>query len=330
MANGVANLQADHHSGEEHGRGHDVAAPTRRDGGTGATVARFLDIGEETQRAIALVCLARVEGLLGHADDCRRHVAESLEIARRLGVSSVFNYASGALGMFELSIGRPELAASYLELCSQLELDQGVGLPNAVLWNGDLIESYARLGRIDDAERETAHLEEQARVTGVRWAAAVAVRCRGLLADDSTYESLFRNAVQMHGEEDPYERARTQLCLGRRLRHSRRRADARAELQLALAQFESLGTAPWAEQTRLELRATGATPTTTPNGSLTSLTPQELHVALVVAGGATNKEAAASLFISTKTVEFHLSNVYRKLGIRSRTELARRAGAAVS
>ena len=162
----------------------------------------------------------------------------------------------------------------------------------------------------------------------MRWAAAVAARCRGLLADDSTYESLFRNAVQLHGDEDPYERARTQLCLGRRLRHSRRRADARAELQLALAQFESLGAAPWAEQTRRELRATGAAPTATPSGSLTSLTPQELHVALVVAGGATNKEAAASLFISTKTVEFHLSNVYRKLGIRSRTELARRAGAA--
>jgi DNA-binding NarL/FixJ family response regulator len=93
-------------------------------------------------------------------------------------------------------------------------------------------------------------------------------------------------------------------------------------LHRALATFETLGAEPWAEQVRAELRASGETPEPSPGGSLMTLTPQELQVALVVGGGATNREAAAALFISPKTVEFHLGNVYGKLGVRSRTELA--------
>jgi DNA-binding CsgD family transcriptional regulator len=92
-------------------------------------------------------------------------------------------------------------------------------------------------------------------------------------------------------------------------------------LHQALSRFVTLGAEPWAEQARAELRATGETPAPSPGGSLMRLTPQELQVALVVAGGATNKEAGASLFISPKTVEFHLGHVYAKLGVRSRTEL---------
>jgi DNA-binding NarL/FixJ family response regulator len=112
--------------------------------------------------------------------------------------------------------------------------------------------------------------------------------------------------------------------LGRRRRHSRHRAAARVVLHQALSTFETLGAELWAGQARAELRATGETPAPRPGGSLMTLTPQELQVALVVAGGATNKEAGASLFISPKTVEFHLSHVYGKLDVRSRTELVRK------
>jgi DNA-binding CsgD family transcriptional regulator len=121
-----------------------------------------------------------------------------------------------------------------------------------------------------------------------------------------------------------FERARTQLALGMRRRRSRRRADARAALQEALAYFERGGAEPWAGQARAELRATGVTPPHDNAGGLRSLTPQELQVALIVAQGSTNREAAATLFLSPKTVEFHLGNTYRKLGVRSRAELVRR------
>jgi DNA-binding CsgD family transcriptional regulator len=282
------------------------------------------DIGEVVQHSIALVCLARVEALLGRSDECRLHAEEAIGQASRLGVAAVFDYAAAALGLLELSLGRADLAVTHLEVCSAQERDVGVRLPNAVMWNGDLVESYVRLGRRADAERETQMLAEQADATGIRWAAAIAARCRGLLADEHHFEVAFRQAIDQHGDDDPYERARTRLCLGRRLRHSRRRAEARAELRLALEDLEALGAVSWADQARAELRATGSKVDPSSSGSVTSLTAQELHVALVVAGGATNKEVSVALFISPKTVEFHLSNVYRKLGLRSRTELARR------
>ena len=104
----------------------------------------------------------------------------------------------------------------------------------------------------------------------------------------------------------------------------RRRADARPPLHEALAYFDRSGAEPWAGQARAELTAAGAMPPRDTTGGLRSLTPQELQVALLVAQGGTNREAAVALFLSPKTVEFHLGNTYRKLGVRSRAELVRR------
>ena len=121
----------------------------------------------------------------------------------------------------------------------------------------------------------------------------------------------------------PFERARTELAWGERLRRSGRRTEARERLNRALRIFDRLGAAPWAERARGELRASGQSVLTPEQRAEDALTPQELQVAAIVAGGATNREAAAALFLSVKTIEFHLRHVYRKLGIRSRTELAR-------
>jgi DNA-binding CsgD family transcriptional regulator len=153
---------------------------------------------------------------------------------------------------------------------------------------------------------------------------ASAARCRGMLASEDQYEREFQTALALYGEEMAFERARTQLALGMRRRRSRRRADARAALHEALAYFDRSGTEPWARQARAELTATGEMPPRGTVGGLRSLTPQELQVALLVAQGSTNREAAAALFLSPKTVEFHLGNTYRKLGVRSRAELVRR------
>ena len=107
---------------------------------------------------------------------------------------------------------------------------------------------------------------------------------------------------------------------GRRFPHIELRVDS---MRIPGVLLDTLGAVRWAEQARTELRASGGTPKTTQAGPTRTLTPQELHVALTVAAGATNKETAAALFISAKTVEFHLGHIYRKLGLRSRSELVR-------
>jgi DNA-binding NarL/FixJ family response regulator len=111
--------------------------------------------------------------------------------------------------------------------------------------------------------------------------------------------------------------------LGEHLRRERRRADAREPLRAALREFERLGAAPWAERARAELHATGETFRKRDPTALETLTPQEFQVARLVACGGTNRDVAAQLFLSHRTVSYHLHNVYRKLGVSSRTELAR-------
>jgi DNA-binding CsgD family transcriptional regulator len=277
--------------------------------------------GQAAVASYALATLARVEALRGLEGECRAHVKTALDIAEHFGVTSVENYAASVLGFLELSFGHPEAAIPHLAESARLEVKYGLRHPAVVQWNADLVEAYIRVGRIEDAIRELEVLEEQGRATASRWAVATAARCRGLLAGEDTYEAVLLDALELHGVDEPFERARTELCLGRRRRHSRRRAAARVALHGALSTFETLGAEPWAEQARAELRATGEAPAPRLGRTLMRLTPQELQVALIVAGGATNKEAGAALFISPKTVEFHLGHVYDKLGVRSRTEL---------
>jgi DNA-binding CsgD family transcriptional regulator len=187
----------------------------------------------------------------------------------------------------------------------------------------DLVEAYIHVGQRAHAEQALTGLAEQADRTGGLWAQAAAARCRGLLAED--FVPAFEEALRWHDRTTmPFERARTELCYGERLRRARRREEARPQLRSALQSFERLGAEPWARRARNELRATGQSLGGRDQQLREELTLQELQVALRVAEGATNREAAAALFISAKTIEAHLSHIYSKLGIRSRTELARR------
>ncbi|MGH3897257.1 MAG: helix-turn-helix transcriptional regulator, partial [Pseudonocardiaceae bacterium] len=174
------------------------------------------------------------------------------------------------------------------------------------------------------AQRAFDMLVREAERTGRPTAHAVAARCRGLLyADDEQAHGAFVEALQWHKRaRQPFEQARSQLCFGEFLRR-RRPTQARQELADALGTFTRLGARSWVQRAEAELRATGIASRPRRERSTTQLTPQELQVALVVADGATNVEAAAQLFLSAKTIEFHLSNTYRKLGIRSRAQLAR-------
>jgi DNA-binding CsgD family transcriptional regulator len=284
------------------------------------------ETGQTGLSSFSLVTLARAEAVLGHDEDCRAHVAAGLESSRRTGSDSIEIYAAAVLGLLELSRGHADHAAIHLAECARLEKQYSTGLllPTIAQWAADLVEAHIRSGAMTDAECSLAALEEIARRTGLKWANAGAARCRGMLVGEDRYEREFQTALALYGEEMAFERARTQLAIGMRRRRSRRRADARAALQEALAYFERGGAEPWAGQARAELRATGVMPPRDKVGGLRSLTPQELQVALIVAQGSTNREAAATLFLSPKTVEFHLGNTYRKLGVRSRAELVRR------
>jgi DNA-binding CsgD family transcriptional regulator len=157
-------------------------------------------------------------------------------------------------------------------------------------------------------------------------ARAAAARCHGLL-ERRDFAERFEQALHWHAEgTPPFDRARTHLAYGARLRRSRNRAEARVQLQSALELFERLGAAPWAERTRHELVSSGGSAPA--HGAIIELqlTPQELQVSLAIQRGLTNANVAAELFLSVKTVEYHLSNIYRKLGIHSRTQLIRVLG----
>ncbi len=197
----------------------------------------------------------------------------------------------------------------------------GLEDPSIIPWAPDLVEAYVRCGRAADAATLSAAFGAQAERSAIVPTLALAARCRGLVAE-SEFEPEFERALELHGEaERPFERARTLLAFGSRLHRSRRRVVAREHLREALATFEALGAEPWGRLARDELSAAGAVER--PRFSdPDELTAQEVRVAEAVARGMTNREVAAELFLSPKTISFHLGHIYRKLDIHSRAELA--------
>lgn len=293
-----------------------------------ASATESVRLARETDQrsaaAYTLVCLARVEAVFGQDADCVEHVRSAVETGRLHGAESIFAYAGSALGLLELGRGRPEEAVVHLDEVGRFTQGHGLGEPNVVQWQPDQIESLARAGRTNDALTALTLLEEQAEHTGRIWAKGAAARCRGFLTEDPTFESHFVRALAFHQiNPTPFEIARTHLCFGEVLRRHRRRVEARQHLHEALHTFERLGAEPWANRARAELSATGEHSRKRDVAASRQLTPQELQIALAVAGGATNREAATQLFLSPKTIEAHLSAVYAKLSVRSRSELAR-------
>jgi DNA-binding CsgD family transcriptional regulator len=188
----------------------------------------------------------------------------------------------------------------------------------------DLVEAAVQAGRPEIGGRALAGYEPWARRSGSAVVGALVARARGLLAEGEAAERWLLEAMSYRDARwCPFERARTELALGEHLRRARRRSEARDPLRSALREFERLGAMPWAERARAELRATGETARRRDPTALETLTPQEFQVARFVAEGGTNRDVAAQLFLSHRTVSYHLHNVYRKLGIASRTELAR-------
>jgi DNA-binding CsgD family transcriptional regulator len=282
-----------------------------------------LQTGERHNQAFALAVRALVRGSRGDEAGCRADAAEAMSIAGERAIAVARIHALWALGVLELSLGRAEEAARLLGPYRRQLLEAGVGEPGSVRFVPDEIEALVALGQTEEAEPLLAWLEERGRVLDRASALAPAARCRGLLAlarrDATGALACFEEALRQHERvRMPFERARTQLAQGTALRHARRRRDARATTEEARAAFASLGAALWEGTAADELGRIGGR-----RAAGGELTPAEERVAALVAKGRTNKEVAAALFLTERTVEFHLTHVYRKLGVRSRAELAR-------
>jgi DNA-binding CsgD family transcriptional regulator len=271
--------------------------------------------------SIALVVRARVHAARGEEAEARAAAARGIEYAMTAAYGSTVIWARATLGFLELGLGRATEAIAELEECARLVGIAGLEDPTIVPWAPDLVEAYTQAGLRERAEHLAGQYAQRAAQAGVALPLALAARCRGLTTLDG-FDGAFAEALERHAESDaPFEEARTLLAYGSRLHRACRRVEARERLRHALAAFERLGAVPWAERARAELRAAGAVQreVTTRRDELTA---QEARVAAAVARGATNREVGAELFLSPKTVEFHLGRVFRKLGIRSRTELA--------
>ncbi|MGZ8782557.1 MAG: LuxR C-terminal-related transcriptional regulator, partial [Gaiellaceae bacterium] len=279
------------------------------------------ETGQRVVLAGALARLAWLEARLGREDACRAHAAEALAIAREQGVVLCEIWALTALGELELGLGNADAALLRLEEQQRVIEQQGIG--DADLFPApEQVELYLRLGRAGEAASAAAAFERAAVAKGQPWALARSARCGALLAPDDDFEGRFEEALTLHARTpDLFENARTELAYGARLRRGGQRVRARERLRAAIESFDDLGAAPWAELARAELAATGETARRRRPSSLDELTPQELQVSLLLAEGRTTREAAAALFLSPKTIEYHLRNAYRKLAIHSRDEL---------
>ncbi len=183
----------------------------------------------------------------------------------------------------------------------------------------DLVEAAARAGHPDAVTDRAAELERLSDGMDAAWAGAVAAHARALVSGGAVAVSHFDRALALHRRGPrPFDQARTQLAFGEFLRRAGRRVDARPLLRASLEGFEGLGAAAWADRASSELRASGETARQREPSTVGQLTPQELQIARLVGQGLSNRDVAGRLFVSPRTVEYHLSHAYQKLGVRSR------------
>ena len=294
--------------------------------------AEGIQLARETGHTVDLAgCLAGLswlEARQGREAECRAHAIEAEELCRPRSIGLFRCWSLYALGELELGLGRPDAAVERFDRLERLLTE--LGLADVDLSPApEQVDALIRLGREGEARDTAARYAARAAAKGQPWALARAARAVALTGPDADLDEQIGVAFAYHARTlDAYELARTRLGLGSRLRRLRRRTDARPLLREALATLEALGATPWANQAAAELRATGETAHRRDASAAERLTPQEVQVATMLAAGRTTREAAATLFLSPKTVEYHLRHVYVKLGIRSRAELADALGPA--
>jgi DNA-binding CsgD family transcriptional regulator len=276
--------------------------------------------GERGWERFGLHALATVQAYRGDVDEATATIARCLEIADETGQSTFVVGCRELRGFIALSQDDPVQAERELAPAHAAMREMGIEEPRRFHFLPDEIEALIRLGRLDEAEEWIEWLDAAGSAVDRAWAIATAARCRGLLleAAGADADTAFETALREHGRVPlPFERARTLRAYGAYLRRRRRNAAARATLDEALAVFERLGARLWAERSRDELSQLGGRARATGD-----LTETEQQIADRVAAGKSNAEVAGELFLSPKTVEWNLSKIYRKVGVRSRSELA--------
>lgn len=295
-----------------------------------ANASHALDLARATGQPFlachALVTMAELEAAQGRDEDCLQHARDADQLAGELGDRPLQLLARRSQALLEFGRGRLEEAITHYEEVRRLTTRWGIAYPYYSPIP-DLIEAYAQAGAPQQACELFAEYLAQVPGNDNPAPAARAARCRGILAGDH-FDAHFLEAIALHERGDVvFQHARTHLAYGERLRRTQRRRDARVQLRAAAEIFERLDARPWTERARAELRASGETISSAGKGG-EQLTPQELQIALLVTQGRTNAEVGRAVFLSTRTVEYHLSRAYRKLGVASRTELTRRLASA--
>jgi len=282
--------------------------------------------GQRAELAFGLAGLAWLQARRGREEEGRAGAAEALELCRGTGTRLHEIWATAALGELELGLGDAASAVALFERQQQLLDDLLITDPDLSPAT-ELVEAYLTVGRHGDAQQAAARFSAAAEAKGQPWSQARALRAQGMLAGGDGFAAAFERAISLHEQTpDSFEAARTRLAFGQRLRRSRSRMLAREQLRAAIDGFDRIGARPWADRARAELAATGETSRRRDVADIDDLTPQELQVALLLVSGKTTREAAAALFLSPKTVEYHLRHVYQRLGVHSREELAAQLG----
>jgi DNA-binding CsgD family transcriptional regulator len=287
-----------------------------------ASVATLTGSPSGLANALAQRALARAHR--GEIAAARRDCAEAAALLERVGSVWVGVWIAASLGLLELSLGNPDAAWRACERATEAVEQQGIAEPVPLFFLPDALEALVSLDQLERAEALLDGFEDRGRELDRAWALATAGRCRALLL--AARGELVAAAAALEGAlaeherlEMPFELARTLLAKGVVERRLRKRADAKRSFERALGSFEQLGATLWAERAHQELRRIGLR-----RSSEDELSEAERRVAELAARGMTNREVAAALFLSPKTVEAHLSHVYRKLDIASRAELGAR------
>ena len=299
----------------EFARAHRLAAES-------VELGRQLDLWNIEPLGLRAIALADAQ--CGRVEPARRSAEAAKARARSIGDVDTLAGSEYVLGFLALSLGDAATAHTHLEPAVALIRALGDAGPISLLALTSEIEALTALGERSQAEVLLRALEEQADRDDRARPLALAARSRAIVEADrgnlaAALASIERALAAHEGLPDPFERARTQLVQGAILRKARKKGEAKVVLEEALASFEALGTPLWAEHARDEISRLGLR-----RSAPGDLTEAEAKVAELAAAGRTNREVAAELFLSVKTVEANLSRIYRKLGVRSRTELASR------
>jgi DNA-binding NarL/FixJ family response regulator len=280
--------------------------------------------GQESLASNILSTLAVVAGVAGDRDECLKRVHEARAHTAAHGVTRAQALIDWALGALDLAAGKPADALARLKALVSSKSGRGQ-LVIQIAATPYLVEAAVRCGEREVADRAVSLFAPWATNTeNTAWLALLA-RCRGLLAaTDDEADKHFGDALRLHlAGESEFDQARTELLYGQELRRARRPSAAREHLRHALEAFQRLEVPLWVEQAATELRAAGDHVEHRQVSVAEALTPQQLQIARLAAAGATNREVAKHLFLSTRTVDHHMRNIFARLGIRSRVDLAK-------